>query len=95
MKHFLITAALCLICAAAAYTAAKNRTESLIGGDIASIIKESQADQSFIEKVPIYEDYADAQKEETLRKYLFNEHYAAVKKPAWNLSSAPQRYPLL
>jgi len=60
--------------------AAKNRIENSIDNDIALIIKESQADQSFIEKIPIYEDYADAQKEEILRKYLFNEHYAVVRK---------------
>jgi len=80
MKRFLITAILCLLCAGGAYIVTKNIIENSIGNDIALIIKESQADQAFIEKIPIYEDYADAQKEEALRKYLFNEHYAAVKK---------------
>ena len=80
MKRFLVTAVLCLLCAAAGYITAKKRIESSIDADIALIIKESQADRSFIEKIPIYEDYSDASKEEMLRKYLFNEHYAAVKK---------------
>ncbi|MCL1912175.1 MAG: DUF5715 family protein [Leptospirales bacterium] len=93
MKRFFVTVILCLLCAAAGYIAAKKRIESSISGDITSMIKESQADQSFIEKIPIYEDYAGAQKEETLRKYLFNEHYAAVKRSGMEPVSSAAEIP--
>ncbi|MCL2026012.1 MAG: DUF5715 family protein [Leptospirales bacterium] len=80
MKRLLITALVCLKCITITYVITKSRIESSISSDIALIIKESQTDRAFIEKIPIYEDYANARKEEILRKYLFNEHYAAVRK---------------
>ncbi|MDR3237926.1 MAG: DUF5715 family protein [Spirochaetia bacterium] len=80
MKRVLLIILLCALSAGASAYITQSRIKALVDDDISAIIKESHADQSFIEKIPIYEDFVNPQREEMLRKHLFNDHYNAVLK---------------
>ena len=88
-SRIIIIIAVFVLCAFAAGFLVHNKMNSSFDEAISAWIKESNIDQNFIEKIPIYEDYVKTNSEEQLRKYLFQDHYNVVLKAGMQpLSSA-------
>lgn len=76
----LIVIILCCACAATGFLAAESFQKKRFKEQVDDWLQSSRTDEAFISQIPIYEDYADNQKELLLRRHLFGDHYEAVLK---------------
>lgn len=80
LSRIVIVIAACALCTAVAVAITQKKMRASFENEISLWIEKSNIDQAFIEKIPIFEDYASKHNTNQLRKYLFEDHYKATLK---------------